>query len=206
MRFPNPLDDVFKTSSHVRVLRALWTLPAGLPVSGREIARRAGVSHPTASSVLSSLATVGIVSMRRMAHADAYALNEGHVLFRPLELLVRWERQALGEVVAFLADQLREIDGVKAAYLFGSAARGDMTPSSDLDLAVIANKGASRIESDLQPVVDAVRRKFGNRLSPIVGAGSLASLSAQSHSGSELWKRIAAHGIPVLSTAGAAAS
>src|SRR5680860_1614683 len=45
MRFDSPIDDLFLNRSHVRILRALLRLPEGLPASGREIARRAGVTH-----------------------------------------------------------------------------------------------------------------------------------------------------------------
>jgi len=55
MRLDRPLDDLFERGSHVRVLRALHELPDGFRTSARELARRASVSHPTASRVLAAL-------------------------------------------------------------------------------------------------------------------------------------------------------
>ena len=87
MRLRSPLNDLFRSRSHVRVLRALDEMPTGLPASTREIARRAGVSHPTAAAVLSSLAEQGIVTLQRLARADLFELNQSHVLVEQLHAL-----------------------------------------------------------------------------------------------------------------------
>jgi DNA-binding transcriptional ArsR family regulator len=75
MRFDSPIDDIFLNRSHVRILRALHHLPEGLPASGREIARRAGVTHPTALRTLAVLVNVGLVTAARSSAGDAYELN-----------------------------------------------------------------------------------------------------------------------------------
>src|SRR2546425_694151 len=56
MRLTARLDDVLVTRSHLRVLRALDSLPVGVPASGRQVARRAGISHTAASRALAGLA------------------------------------------------------------------------------------------------------------------------------------------------------
>lgn len=49
----------------------------------------------------------------------------------------RIDREELEAVVAILRTQLPDLD---FAYLFGSAARGEATPSSDVDIAVRAGR------------------------------------------------------------------
>src|SRR2546428_6465928 len=102
MRLAYPLDDAFAGRSHVRVLRALDGLPDGLPVSARELARRSRLSHPTASKVLASLASQGIVLARRAPRTDAFELNREHVLVEKLRPIFEWERLLLRELAVFI--------------------------------------------------------------------------------------------------------
>src|SRR6266542_1181965 len=137
MRLDRSLDDLFSSPSSVRVLRALVELPSGFGVSTREIARRAGVTHPTASKVLNALLDQGLVSVRRSRLGDEYSLNADHVLAQDVVHLFERERSLHERLLEFLADSIRRnAPGVEEAFLYGSAAWGEMTPRSDLDVAV----------------------------------------------------------------------
>jgi DNA-binding transcriptional ArsR family regulator len=131
MHLTYPLDDVFASRSHVRILRALDELPDGISVSARELARRSGLSHPTASKVLESLGRQGMVVARRAPRADAFELNRRHKLVEKLRPFFEWEQQLFGEFMAFLGRQIERTPSISAAYLFGSVVRGEMTPGSD---------------------------------------------------------------------------
>src|SRR5262249_36726482 len=138
MRLTTPLDDVFKTRSHVRLLRALCALPEGVVVTGRDLARRASVSHPTASQVLDQLSDQGLVLVQRSVVANRYQANRRHTSAGQLESLFAWEGQLLKELIDYLGDGIRtRAPSVTRAYLFGSAPRADMRPSSDIDVAVL---------------------------------------------------------------------
>ena len=157
------MDDVFATGSHVRVLRALVELPDGLTVSGRDIARRAGVSQPTAAEVLRALDDQGLLIVGRRPRAAYYRLNPEHVLAPLLsEMFVR-ERQTRADVERRIAHGLAGLRDVEAAYLFGSAARGDMRPNSDIDVAIKTRRDVPEEIPDL----DALYRRFGNRVNVI---------------------------------------
>src|SRR5437763_13989586 len=80
MRLDMPLDDVLRTKSHVRVLRALHRLLPGLEISGRDVAMRAGVSRPAATEALRSLVGQGLVHIRRARRVEYFELNRRHVL------------------------------------------------------------------------------------------------------------------------------
>ena len=163
MRLREPLDDTFATGSHVRVLRALDALPRIAAVSGREVARRAGVSQPTAREVLISLERQGLVRVERSLRRDAYRLNEDHTLAPTIRELFAKERQVGAELERSVAGALHRLRNVTAAYLFGSVARGDMRPDSDIDVAV-----ESRDEPpDDIPELEKVFRRFGNRVNVI---------------------------------------
>lgn len=196
MRLERPLDEVLRDRSHVRVLRALEALPRGLPASAREIARRAGISHPTAAKVLASLAAQGIAVVQRAPRADAYRLNEDHVLTERLRPLFEWERRLRGDLGTLLLRQIEErAPWVEDVYVFGSAARGETTSTSDIDLAVTApGRREDEVERALEPVVQVVRRRFGNDLNIVIGTARLDRLRRRGH-GKKLWERIARDGV-----------
>ena len=198
MRLKHPLDDVFTSRSHLRVLRALDGLPDGMAVSAREVARRSLVSHPTASRVLGSLAEQGVVEALRSLNADAYMLNDRHVLSERLRSLFAWERQLLDEFIRLLTREIkREAPQVEAAFLFGSSIRDDMTSGSDIDLAVVVPDPAKKAETELalERVADVVRRRFGNRLDLTIGTAPVTELRRAGRPGHRLWGAIVRDGI-----------
>lgn len=203
MELRAPLDQALRSRSHVRVLRALEALPRGFAVSAREVARRAGVSHPTASAVLASLRDQGLVVAQRAPHGAAIQLNRDHVLAAPLVALFDHERRSSDELVSLLREELRRhTDTVRAAYLFGSAARGELAPRGDIDLAVVSpGSREEEVRTRLEPVADAVRRRFGNEVSLVVATSSVESLRRPGRPGRALWRRIVEEGIPLLRSA-----
>jgi DNA-binding transcriptional ArsR family regulator len=163
MRIDRPLNDVFATGSHVRVLRALVELPDGLTVSGRDIARRAGVSQPTAAEVLRALEDQGLLIVGRRPRAAYYRLNPEHVLAPVLTEVFGRERQVRADLERRVAHALAGLPDVEAAYLFGSAARGGMRPSSDIDVAI---KSRHEVPEEI-PELDALYRRYGNRVNVV---------------------------------------
>ena len=206
MRLEDPLDDLFQNRSHVRVLRALVGLPRGIDASIREIARRAGITHPTASAILDSLKVQGLVVARATLLASEYRLNDGHVLSPRLEELFRFESRLRQDVITFVADELgTRAPWVKEAYLFGSAVRGEMRPDSDLDIAVISTPGkATRLASIMEDVGQDTADRFGNRVQAVIGTKPIAELAARGQRGFRLWREIAKDGIRVWPPAGEA--
>lgn len=193
MRFTTPLDDVFLNRSHVRVLRALYRLPRGLPASGREIARRAGVTHPTSLKALERLVDTGLVNVSRGRAADAYALNYGHLLAGRIAELFAAEANLEQELTSFLRDHLLTFtDKVNSAAIFGSIIWGESTPTSDIDLAVSCAAGhVDEVEKALDDLSDAVWKRFGNRLSPLINTRKQTPRTG-------IWKRIEKEGISLI--------
>lgn len=203
MELVAPLDQALRGRSHVRVLRALEALPRGFGASAREVARRAGVSHPTASAVLASLRDQGLVAAQRGPHGAAFQLNRDHVLASPLIALFDHERRSHDALVALLREELRRhAVTVRAAYLFGSAAHGELASRSDIDIAVVS-PGAEEeeVRRRLEPVADAVRRSFGNELSLVVATSPVEVLRRPGRPGRALWRRIVEEGIPLVRSA-----
>lgn len=184
MRLQEGLDDLFATGSHVRVLRALDALPAGVAVSGRELARRAGVSQPTVRDALASLQQQGLLTVARSLRRDSYRFNPEHFLVPVIRDLFRAERSVPVEVERELATAIRSLGGITEAHLFGSAARGNMRPDSDIDVAVASQRALPETTSAFERFF----RRFGNRV-------TLIRLSRRGATG--LRERIRADGKPL---------
>ena len=114
------------------VLGVLAGTSAGL--TGRTVARLAGMSHAGAGKVLAQLVEHGLVQVEPVGAANSYRLNREHLLVRPtLELLRAVDR---------LEDRLEAVISAwpvpcAGCAVFGSAARRDGSTRSDLDVLVL---------------------------------------------------------------------
>ena len=146
------------------VLGVLAGTSAGL--TGRTVARLAGLSHAGAGKILTQLVEHGMVLAEPVGAANAYRLNREHLLVGPaLDMLHSLDR---------LETQLGETVGVWSVScggcaLFGSAARRDGTTRSDLDVLVLRPDTVSLDDpswrSQLDDTASRVERWSGNRLS-----------------------------------------
>lgn len=166
------LDDVLGTTTQVQVLRAL--LPLRGPVSGREVKRLSRArSRSALSRALDHLTALGVVHRRQLAGTHLFQVNREHDLVPAIEALFQAEAARFAAFRAAVAAALEEAgvaEAVLSAVVFGSMARGDAHPESDLDLLV-----ATASEEAVEPVNDALleraealRARFGFRISPLV--------------------------------------
>lgn len=206
MRLDEPLDDIFSSASHVRVLRALFALPSGMGTSGRDLARRAGISHPRANQVLADLAEQGLVAVQRLPRTDLYRLNRHHAMAEPLGKLFEFEPKLRFELLSLVAMELKARRlPIKEARIFGSAARGAMAPTSDVDLALVTSReSVAAVEAAAQEIAETARERFGARLNVLVGSPSLERLSKSPRGRQSVWQAIEREGIDVLAASKAA--
>lgn len=196
MRFQDPLDGILRTKSHIRLLRELCRLPTGYGVSAREMARRSGISHPTASSVLTALTDEGLTRRQRAVRADSYKLNRDHVMTQGILSLFAWEESLRSELLSFLKAGLSGLSPTHKAFLFGSAARGEATGTSDIDLAVIGPDDDS-LEAVIEGVSEAVHQRFGNRLNVLYGSPKDIRSGARGQPRA-VWRQVVEDGIRII--------
>jgi predicted nucleotidyltransferase len=125
------------------VLRVLAGSDA--PLGVREVARLAGVSANRASQVLSGLAEHGLVVVDERGAGRLCRLNRAHLAAEPLLALVGLR----GRLVDLLRSEVESWPR-RALHvsLFGSAARGDGTTGSDLDLLVVRAEPRNDAEAE----------------------------------------------------------
>lgn len=133
MDLSHPISSVIP-SAHGAVLAVLAR--SGQPLTGRTVASLTDglVSSTRTKGVLTDLTTAGIVTCQPAPPANLYALNRDHVAYDAIIALAQ------------LTERLRTrmADAVDtwgqppiAVWLFGSGARQDGSPDSDLDVLVI---------------------------------------------------------------------
>jgi predicted nucleotidyltransferase len=107
-----------------------------VPVTIRALARHAGVAPQTALTVVNELSEAGIVSAERAGSAQMISLNRAHLAAGPLISL----GHTRARLATRLTDELAGWNGLVAAWLFGSAARGSGDRESDVDLLLVAER------------------------------------------------------------------
>lgn len=168
----NVLDALLGTTTKVRVLRAL--LPLDSPVSGNEAQRLAGVrSAGSMWAALDELSEIGILSREQTRGSHLYRVNREHDLFPPLAALYETEAVRLSPLREWLRERVAEagmLDTVRAVILFGSQARGEAAPGSDVDLLVIVEdeNRVSAARDALLAGAPTLERRSGLRISPYV--------------------------------------
>ena len=111
--------------------------------TGRQVHQIAGRhSERGVRNALHRLVGQGIVSRERVGAADRFTLNREHLAAPHIEALTRLRAELIARIRAELDSW--EVPAEFAA-LFGSAARGDMRPESDIDLFIVR---PSRVEAD----------------------------------------------------------
>ncbi|MCC6831912.1 MAG: nucleotidyltransferase domain-containing protein [Thermoleophilia bacterium] len=148
------------------VLRALAGVDAEL--TGRQVTELTRGGHSgTVYRSLERLTRLGLLHSRKAGRASLYRFNREHLAGDAVMALVSLRSAMLTE----LRDAIARLDPPPvSAALFGSAARGDGGPDSDLDIAIIGGPGdadpATRRAWDAQidAMTTTLERRLGNRI------------------------------------------
>ena len=147
-------------SSDVRreILRRFFGRP-GVVRHPRELARELRRSPTIVARELDRLERAGILISERIGRTRRYRVDD----MSPIAAEVRSLVQKTIGIEARLRDALSGLVGVRQAFVYGSYARGDDRPASDLDLFVVGDidqedltERLSRVESDLGRDVNVV--------------------------------------------------
>jgi len=126
-----------------------------------ELAGEAGVPFASTWRLVRKWEPAGLIETGRVGRSVTVKLHKSDYLDSILSLL-----QISKSPQAFTANALQPMlakdAGVKAAYLFGSVARGEEKPSSDIDVALLASKNY-----DANGLVFSVFEKYGTKIVPI---------------------------------------
>lgn len=166
MRTTYTTEQVLGTRSRVAVLRVLWR--ADGPLNTSEIARRAGLTRPAAATALEGLAETGVVRSTAVGRTIVHTLDRGNAFTEAYVTQVFSAEDSLSE--RMLAEIKETFEPhAESAVLFGRYARGEQSPDSDVDVALVSDfeseKGAlDAVVAEYEPLFE---RRWGSHLSAL---------------------------------------
>ena len=163
MRFTRYIEEILATKSDIKILRTLFRYPTK-EFSENELARVAQVGQKTVNRAMPKYVSYGIVSVRTIGRANIYTLNSRHYVTEQLRSLFRAEERSKQELKRLLSDAFCDDKTVISLEIFGSIAKGQEEPTSDVDVFILTRDKESA-EKKLQKVGETVVRKFGNVIS-----------------------------------------
>jgi predicted nucleotidyltransferase len=168
------LDDILGSRAKLGVLRVLFTQDG---LSGREVARRAGLSPRAASLALAQLAGLGILQREPLGGTHRFTVSRQRHLVRAALSGLFQEERSLADVMGRRIMQAVGRRGCVSVAVFGSYARGDAGPQSDLDVLVLLadSRRVREVKDALQSGAAEFYDLFGLHLAPyVIGAAEFA--------------------------------
>lgn len=140
------------------ILRELFSSP-GEKLHLRELERRTGVNAKGLMRELHSLSEAGLLIAERSGNRVYYRANFACPLYAELAAMMAKAESVAERLRAALAPLAERIE---LAYIYGSFARGDTGPDSDIDLMIV---GEVRLTDIATPLAEA-ERELGREINP----------------------------------------
>jgi predicted nucleotidyltransferase len=161
MDFLRPVEAVIP-GAQGRLLAVFAETTAGLSV--RTAARLSGVSLAQTSRILPELATLGILERSEVPPSTVYRFVEDNVASRAVKRLARSRDLVLAE----LGEAAKAMPAPPLSIVvFGSFARGDAGPASDIDVVMVHQSGVDAAPMWAEGVEEwrrVARRLTGNEV------------------------------------------
>ena len=121
-------------NSFVKLIRFFAVRP-GASWRFRELQTRVGTGSASLQRDLARLVELGVLGRHETGSSVSFSLNQGSRVWWSLLQLIR----ELSDPALVLREAIRDVDGVDAAFIFGSTAKGTAVRESDIDLFVVAD-------------------------------------------------------------------
>ena len=172
MRFSKVTEDLLGTETGVRLLRTFLERPRRA-FTGREIAGESGTPVARTIERLRILETYGLVEAKDAGRATVWRWVANHALGPGLRAWFEFEGTLRERLIEALRTKLSQIPEIRRAVLFGSVARGDERPNSDIDILVTVSstRDKSIAQTKLDLVALDIRATFTNPLRALIYTG-----------------------------------
>ncbi len=148
------MDELLTSRTRGRLLTIFLTHPTE-EYYLRELVRRAGLSLRAVQHELARLERIEIVQSRRQGQHKYYRANERHPLFADLKRII-YKTTGLGDT---LREALEPLKGIETAFVYGSVAKGDERPASDVDLLLIGEPDADHLHEGIRKAEGTLGRE-----------------------------------------------
>lgn len=146
MKWNNALEEVLGSKLKIRIIRTLYE--SGRPLTGMKLARAAGYSHTQTYKALDDLEILGVITKDYVGASHIYSINlRSYVVNEMLVPALIAEKKILSALASRFYDRIGK--DLVSITLYGSVARRQDEPGSDIDLILVA-----RDNSDLESLED----------------------------------------------------
>ncbi len=125
-----------------------------------EMARLVGTSQGTCRRELNNLTDAGILISSRTGNLQYYEININSPFHNEFKTIIQ---KTLG-IEAILKEKLQGLKGITYAFIFGSYAKNELKPESDIDIVLIGNVSEDDLINKLREVEDAVGKEMNYHL------------------------------------------
>lgn len=170
------------------MLRVLLAHGGALSVS--QLARDSGLTPRGTRQTLDNLLRQRMVKALGQSRSQLFAIDTKNPLSEGLRQLFGCEQSRWDGLFKALREMLQANEHIEAAWYFGSVARGEDTPASDLDIAIIA------FEDQVEVATESVRQELQKVEDQLVVNCSVIGLSGSdvirlSQAGDAWWRNLA---------------
>ena len=155
------LQKLFGSEARVKVL-ALFTLNAGNEHYLREIAQRTGLAVRSVQRTVKDLTDIRILNREERGNSVYFSLNAENAIAVDLKAIFL---KTVG-LVDLVHEAVAAESEIAVAFVFGSVAKGDEIPSSDIDVAIIGEVPPRR----LTDIVADLERRTGREVNTFVAS------------------------------------
>jgi len=190
MTFNKPLNSILGQKTKINILRhlALYRKEAAT----RELARETNIAAPNILKLLKELEAENILISKKAGNSISYSINRSNLIVKKIILpAFNCEKNLINELGSYLATNLNL--PIVSIILFGSRARGEEEPKSDIDLAFIVKSGdEDKCEKKIINLNPKISATFGSSVAPIIY--STAKFSTKAKNKEQLVKNIIKEG------------
>lgn len=169
--------------THRRDALALLLLHPDESLHVREIGRVTGKAPGTMLRELNRLADAGVLVRRPVGNQVQFQANAACPIYEDLRNILK-KTAALADVLRGALEPLA--DRIQVAFVYGSVARGDERPGSDLDIMIVGEAKFAEVVNAVAPAAETLRREINPNLYPV------REFSAKLAAGNPFLKRVLA--------------
>lgn len=151
---------MFKFSKNEALLLRLFYTNPGAEYYMHEIGRILGKKPGVFQRTLYNLEEQGILASQYRANARYFRVNEGHPLFEEIKSIIS---KTVG-VIGSLSKVLRNAGSIDFAFIYGSFAKGNENPLSDIDLMIVGSPDESVLLQRLSELEHSLKREINCRI------------------------------------------
>ncbi len=125
-----------------------------------EMARIVGTTQGTCRRELNKLVDMGLLMTSREGNLQFYLVNKKTPFYKEFKTIIQ---KTIG-IEALLKEALERVAGIAFAFVFGSYAKNEFKPESDIDMAVVGEVNEKLLIKNLKHIEKTIEKEINYHL------------------------------------------